>query len=66
VRLVPAAVPEGEPVWVVGQSWADRRPERVLNPEHHCVARMFVGQRAFRVTLDAGAARSSARASFVQ
>jgi len=66
VRLVPVDIPVGEPVRVVGQYWADPRPERVLNPGHHCVVRMSVGQRSFRITLDTGAARNLARTSFVQ
>ena len=66
VRLVPVALPEGEKVRVVGQYWADSRPERVLIPGHHCVVRMSVGQRASRVALDTGAVHSLARTSFVQ
>jgi len=56
VWLVPFDGPGGEPVRVVGQYWADPRPERVLHPGHHYVVRMSVGQRSFRITLDTGAA----------
>jgi len=65
IRLVPARPSHGEPVRVVEQYWAEPRPGRMLSLGHHCVVRMSIGQRSFRVTLDTGAARSLARTSFV-
>ena len=57
VQLVPVEPSVGDPVRAVGHYWADPRPERVLSSGHHCVVRMFVGEWAFRATLDTGSAK---------
>ena len=60
VKLVRVEPAEGEPVRAGPQDWADPRPERVLSPGQHCVARMFP------VALQTGVAQSMARASLLR